>query len=621
MSNGNHLLRSRSACIFAALLVTFFLCVQGDGIRHAAAEGAAGSMVSVTIADGVAIELVRIPPGKFEMGSPDTERGRWADEGPVHTVHIDYDFYLGKFEITQKQWVAVMGGKAPNRFSVLGDDYPATTISWADCQAFVTKLNATPKLPGMFRLPSEAEWEYACRAGTTTRFYFGDSLGADDRLQDGPAGALPGQRSDYMTFRGSELAGVFRSQQRPVGSHRPNAFGLHDMAGGALEWCQDEYHASYHGAPTDGSAWQTTAHSETSRILRGGAWSYYVRGNRSAARHGYFGRRFWYYGLRVVWVPFKRNSPEWYGTNEARWIAENMLSYQSEYGGWPKNVRPHLNPDNGEKFEGNWQATFDNDATIREMRHIARVHLAKPQPRYEKALVRGLEFILGSQYPTGGWPQRYPLGGSYGDYITFNDGVLLNLLMLLTEVAENPEFAFFDAERRARAGQAYERGLQCLLDCQVVIDGKRTLWAQQHDPVTLKPRPARRWEPMALGTRASGDAALFLMGLENPSKEIREAVEGAVAFFEKSQHHYDFVDGDVVENPESPAIWSRFYEIPSGRSVFSTGHKFGKIERKYHWNDMPRNQRGGYGWWSRNGIQVIEAYGPWKKALEGAASR
>jgi formylglycine-generating enzyme required for sulfatase activity len=247
--------------------------------------------LTINLPGNVPLVLVRIPAGSFQMGSPDTERSRWSDEGPVHTVNIAYSFYMGKNELTQRQWLALMGdwpGSTPSSTYGLGDNYPAYNVSWNDAQNFITALNThitnTSQGPATFRLPSEAEWEYACRAGTQTRFFFGDSLSVDDGATDGPAGTLPGNRSDYMWFwfncQGN-ANGAYGS--KPVGTKLPNQFGLYDMSGNVMEWCQDYWHGDYTGAPANGSAWELPTSSY--RVLRGGGWGSDAYRCRSASRN------------------------------------------------------------------------------------------------------------------------------------------------------------------------------------------------------------------------------------------------------------------------------------------------------------------------------------------------
>ncbi|MBM3334041.1 formylglycine-generating enzyme family protein, partial [Candidatus Sumerlaeota bacterium] len=248
--------------------------------------------ITIYLPGNVPLVLVRIPAGSFQMGSLVTERSRYSDEGPVHTVNIGYAFYMGKYEVTQKQWLAVIGSwphTAPGSTYGVGNNYPAYNVSWNDAQSFITALNIhitnTGQGPATFRLASEAEWEYACRAGTQTRFFFGDSLSVDDLATDGPAGTLPGNRSDYMWFGYSYNTPTYGSKQ--VGTKLPNQFGLYDMSGNVWEWCQDWYHTDYTGAPSGGSAWEVQQSGYPYRVCRGGAWGYNAGNCRSAPRAGY----------------------------------------------------------------------------------------------------------------------------------------------------------------------------------------------------------------------------------------------------------------------------------------------------------------------------------------------
>lgn len=244
------------------------------------------SDVTIQLPGGIPLTLVRVPGGVFHMGSPDTERSRYPDEGPLHTVSLMYNFYMCKYEITQAQWLAVTDnwpGLMPIPALGAGDNHPAYYVSWKDTQNFISKLNnhvaSTSQGPATFRLPSEAEWERACRGGTITRFFFGDSLTVDDLSTDGPAGGLPGQRSDYMWFGGNNPV----DGTKIVGSKLPNAYGLFDMNGNLWEWTRDWYHESYNDAPTNGTAWESP--EGVFRVIRGGHWQYNARDCRSAIRH------------------------------------------------------------------------------------------------------------------------------------------------------------------------------------------------------------------------------------------------------------------------------------------------------------------------------------------------
>ena len=245
--------------------------------------------LTLNLAGGVQMVLARCPAGSFTMGSPNNERNRNSDEGPAHTVKISESFYLGKYEVTQAQWKAVMGSN-PSQFQA-SHGYaenlarPVEQVSWNDiagANGFLARLNtylAGTGQGGAVRLPTEAEWEYACRAGTATRFYFGDSLAADDTGSDGATGsaAYPGNRSDFMWFG-------FNAENphgtKPAGGKKKNAFGLYDLSGNVWEWCQDWYGPYASGTVTD----PTGPASGTYRVFRGGGWYDSAANCRAACR-------------------------------------------------------------------------------------------------------------------------------------------------------------------------------------------------------------------------------------------------------------------------------------------------------------------------------------------------
>ncbi|MCC5877068.1 MAG: SUMF1/EgtB/PvdO family nonheme iron enzyme [Candidatus Sumerlaeia bacterium] len=236
--------------------------------------------LNITLPGNIYLTMVRIPAGEFVMGSPDDERGRFSNEGPQTNVTLTQDFYMGKYPVTQTQWQALMGSN-PSYFSNRLIN-PVEMVSWHDAQAFITALNAhisaTGQGPAAMRLPTEAEWEYAARGGTTTRFYFGDSLDCNDLHQDCAAGSIPGNRSDFMWWAGNS-----NGRTQPVGLMRPNAFGLHDMHGNVWEWCEDRYFDSLAG----GSVTDPTGPSSGSyRVRRGGSWFHDAWDSRSANRTG-----------------------------------------------------------------------------------------------------------------------------------------------------------------------------------------------------------------------------------------------------------------------------------------------------------------------------------------------
>jgi formylglycine-generating enzyme required for sulfatase activity/uncharacterized caspase-like protein len=245
--------------LFAVLLMLFLLVLGYWGL----APGGNESIVSQAsdqkaITNSIGMDLVLIPSGEFDMGSPTNEKDRFSYENPVHHVNISNAFYLGKYEVTQKQWRDVMG-RSPSGFK--GDNRPVEQVSWYDVQDFIKKLNEKEGV-NKYRLPSEAEWEYADRAGTTTRYFFGDD---ESKLSEF---AWYDSNSETVTH--------------DVGQKKPNPWGLYDMNGNVMEWVQDKWHTDYYGAPTDGSSWESGDSSD--RIYRGGDWINNARICRSAER-------------------------------------------------------------------------------------------------------------------------------------------------------------------------------------------------------------------------------------------------------------------------------------------------------------------------------------------------
>jgi len=230
--------------------------VQEQHVYHA-------RQFSEPLGNGIDLQLISIPGGSFRMGT--LGKQGYDDERPVHQVNVA-SFLLGKFLITQAQWRAIMG--TPHcRFA--GDRLPVECVSWHDAVRFCERLSK--RTGRTYRLPGEAHWEYACRAGTATPFHCGQTLTTEVANYNGE-----------FVYRG-EAKGVYRHTTTPVDQFPPNAFGLHDMHGNLWEWCADAWHDSYDGAPTDDRVWQSTG-SETYRVARGGCWHDIPDVCRSAAR-------------------------------------------------------------------------------------------------------------------------------------------------------------------------------------------------------------------------------------------------------------------------------------------------------------------------------------------------
>jgi formylglycine-generating enzyme required for sulfatase activity len=253
---------------------------QGDIIKK---ENKQAQYITEKLPNGVTMDLVFIPGGTFIMGSPNSEAESSDDERPQHSVTVP-DFYMGKYTVTQAQWEAVMGNN-PSKFKN-GGNFPVETVSWDQCVTFCNKLS---QIVGKeVTLPSEAQWEYACRAGTKTPFHYGETITPDLVNYDG----------NYTYASGRK--GIYRQKTTAVGSFPPNNFGLYDMHGNVWEWCSDTWHENYNNAPVNGSAWIDENDSQY-RLLRGGGWNFNPIGCRSAYR----GRnasddRYYGFGFRVV---------------------------------------------------------------------------------------------------------------------------------------------------------------------------------------------------------------------------------------------------------------------------------------------------------------------------------
>lgn len=246
------------------------------------------------LGNGVKLTLMLIPAGEFMMGAPEDgpESNDW--ERPQHRVQLS-SFLLGRYLVTQAQWGVVAGYERvedldPDPSEFKGDNRPVEQVSWDDAQEFCQRLSA--KTGKVYCLPSEAQWEYACRAGTETPFHFGEAIWPDLANYD-----------TERSYNGSPTA-KRRGETTEVGSFPANDWGLHDMHGNVLEWCEDDYHSSYEGAPDDGSAWIDSDRTETRRVLRGGSWNYHPRNCRSAYRlNNPRDYRNYDFGFRVCCVP------------------------------------------------------------------------------------------------------------------------------------------------------------------------------------------------------------------------------------------------------------------------------------------------------------------------------
>ena len=310
----------------------------------------------------------------------------------------------------------------------------------------------------------------------------------------------------------------------------------------------------------------------------------------------------------IAWADAQKKPDEWYGTAEAVRIADNLLLYQRDSGGWPKNLdmaKPLGDSARAALLRQKKEidSTIDNGATYMQLSFLARVYTAIKHERHREAFLKGLDYLLKSQYSNGGWPQFYPDLSGYYKHITFNDGAMIGVLKLLRDVAgAKPAYAFVDEARRASAASAVEKGIDCILKTQIVLNGKRTVWCAQHDEITLAPAPARKYEVVSLSGGESVDIVRFLMSIKNPSPAVIEAIEAAVAWFRRSE----------LKNPQGGSVWARFYELSTNRPIFVG--RDGVV--RYNIAEIDQERREGYAWYVDDADTLLKKdYPAWQKKV------
>lgn len=313
-------------------------------------------------------------------------------------------------------------------------------------------------------------------------------------------------------------------------------------------------------------------------------------------------------------------------------VADNILLFQKNNGGWPKNydvfaILSDAQKDSLTAAKGVLNTTYDNGSIYTQIACLANVYTETHIAKYKDAALKGLGFILASQYQNGGWPQYYPLESNYSRCITYNDGVFEGIIRLLYDIKNNkPEYTFVDDKLRAKLLAAYDKGLDCILKTQINDNGKPTAWCQQYDEVKLTPAWARKFEPPSICNGESSDLVLFLMQLDHPSKPIIDAVQNAVAWFqdskiyntriktisapdEKTPFRISKSDRVVVTDTTAPPIWTRYYELKTHRPLFC--NRDSKVV--YSLAEVARERRDGYGWYTYSPQKILNKYPAWQQ--------
>ncbi len=301
---------------------------------------------------------------------------------------------------------------------------------------------------------------------------------------------------------------------------------------------------------------------------------------------------------------------DWFRSDDGRAAVANILSWQTEHGDWPKNKDTV-----GQAFSGDGKkpaGTFDNGATCGELRVLARAYRITEEERYRQAFLHGFDHILKAQYANGGWPQFHPLSRQYHRHITFNDGTMIRLMEFLRDASSGGDFEFLDAGRREAAQSAVKRGIDCIVTCQIVVDGKRTVWCAQHDAETLAPTEARSYELPSLSGAESAGILRFLMNLDEPTPDVIRAVRAGAAWFasakiEGYRYQRSKTERALTADAKASPLWARFYEIESNRPMFSD--RDGVV--KYDVEEIGSERRGGYTWYGNWGGSVLREYAKW----------
>ena len=317
---------------------------------------------------------------------------------------------------------------------------------------------------------------------------------------------------------------------------------------------------------------------------------------------------------------------DFFKTEEAQRIGDNVLLYQQTTGGWPKNIympaeltEQEYNAALKAKEDTN-QSTIDNNATTTEIEYLSRLYLATQKEKYKEGVLNGIQYLLKSQYENGGWPQFYPRPKGYYVQITYNDNAMVRVMNQLRSIYEKKApYTFLPDNICEQARNAFNKGIECILKTQVRQNGELTVWCAQHDRVTLEPCKARAYELPSLSGQESDNIVLLLMSLPHPSADVVKSIEGAIKWFQKSEikgiqkEYFTNSDGKkdyrMVPCEDCPTLWARFYDLETNRPFFCDRDGI----KKYDISEIGHERRNGYSWYNKDGSKVLKRYEKWKK--------
>lgn len=310
---------------------------------------------------------------------------------------------------------------------------------------------------------------------------------------------------------------------------------------------------------------------------------------------------------------------------EARRVGEQLLLYQRDTGGWPKNVNM-VRPLTSEQQDSVRRqkvrlddSTIDNKATTMQMTFLARLFQQTHDNRYRESFRKAMAFLFSGQYDNGGWPQFWPKNHHYQVHITYNDNAMVNVLKLLRDVMNGSEpygNGLVDSQMRERTATAFNKGIDCILATQIVVNGEPAIWCQQHDAVTLQPAKARAYELPSLCAMESAHLVIMLMQIPTPDERIVRAVNGAMKWYDEHmitgyrlEHFWANGKQDVriVRDDDAGPLWARFYDLEKGEPFFCD--RDGKPKRRLE--DIGYERRTGYAWYNDKPKELYSMYEMW----------
>lgn len=322
-------------------------------------------------------------------------------------------------------------------------------------------------------------------------------------------------------------------------------------------------------------------------------------------------------------------SSAWWGSAEAIRIAENVLLYQKDIGGWPKNTNMQVVLTQTEKNTliaqqpGNSGCTIDNGAVSYELTYLSRVYGsitdATVKAKIATSFIKGIQYLISAQYTSGGWPQFYPLKGGYADHITYNDDAIVHVLEILRHAynKDNTYTIKVDDAMAAKAKIAFDKGIECILKTQYLQNGIPTVWCAQHNYLTFLPVLARAYELPSLSGAESAGILKLLMSLDKPSNEIIRAVYGGATWYDenriKGQRLESFTNSDglsdkrIVLDPSAPDMWARFSRLEDSKPFFCDRDGI----MVYSIAEIGHERRNGYSWYGNAGFSVISTFNSW----------